>query len=220
MRFPVGTQKQISSACLQLHFQIYWWSSFISPPPQTEGSFLKHSPNAYTEMFMRYICFTCVSWKMCVTKWARLQGTALGAWLCLWKQTARWFFAGSVSEELRAFSIFEGTRKFPGLYTGGPSPLMLLKEALLFVTVLCSEAKMRVSETLQQRDCFKIEMSNVIFTYLTSNNYISELLVCLDKVVKNWFNKKTVWGTKTIHKLQIHVVCENSLSQKIKPQKV
>lgn len=44
-------------------------------------------------------------------------------------------FAGSVSELLRVFSVFKGIRKFPGLCTGGPSPLMLLKEALIFVTV-------------------------------------------------------------------------------------
>lgn len=58
-------------------------------------------------------------------------------------------FAGYVSEVLSTFSIFEGVRKLQGLYTGlYPAPLMLLKEALAFVTVLSLEAKLSVSETL------------------------------------------------------------------------
>jgi len=66
-------------------------------------------------------------------------------------RTACSIFTAPVSEDLRAVSKIEGTRRFPGLYKGGPSPLMLLEEALVFVTVRCSEANKREYQRLCSR---------------------------------------------------------------------
>lgn len=130
---------------------VYKKSSFMFP--QTEWSFLKHSPNAYTETLTRYICFICkrwrVSWKIRVTSEHLCREVC---WECVFvcesKRHAS-VFAGLCLKSWGhsvCLKIPEGFQDFT--QEAFNAVLMLLKEALGFVSVFCSGAKVRVSETL------------------------------------------------------------------------
>lgn len=82
---------------------------------------------------------------------------------------------------------------------------MLLKKALCFYDSILFISKNEIIRDFVAEGLFQDRNAYLLL------KYISESLVYLGKVIKNWFTKKTIWGTKIIHRQEIRVACEDSL---------
>lgn len=170
MRFPVGTQKQLSSLTVTCSDLSVSFQSFQQMLLILRGIklwlFCKKKSVGFFSAKLKEVSWSVPLMHILKCLWGTSASFVKG-YLDLSHEKCEWsnehlcrevhWERGFVCESkwhsqflqslcLRAFSIFEGTSKFLGLDTEGPSPLMLLKETLSFCDWILFRSK---SETIR-----------------------------------------------------------------------